>query len=81
MLFGGLLVFEHHAVDLPSQSLSQPGVLDDGQFEALAAQHRVVIGVDGAAHSLDDDQVSVPLPHQSGQTFIQAAAGKKRRLE
>lgn len=80
VLFLGLgrhLVLEDHAEDLAAQAIGQPGVLDDGQLEALAAQRRVVVGVDGAAHALDDHQVRPALPHHRGQDFVQPAGERK----
>lgn len=67
------LVLEDHAEQLPSQPVGQPRVLDDGHLEAFAAQHGVVVGVNGSAHALDDHQVGLSLPHHHGQHFIQTA--------
>lgn len=69
------LVLEDHAEDLASEALGQPGVLDDGQLEALAAERRIVVGVDGTSHALDHHQVRTPLAHHRGQHLVQAAAG------
>lgn len=69
------LVLEDHAEELPAEPVGQPGVLQDGHLQALAAQHGVVVGVDRSAHSLDDHQVSLALPHHHGQHLIQAAEG------
>ena len=71
------LVLEHNAEQLPSQAVGEPRVLDDGHLEALAAEHGVVVGVNGSAHSFDDDQVDVPLPHHHRQHFVQTARGEK----
>lgn len=57
------LILEDHAEQLPSQPVGQPWVLDDGHLEALAAEHGIVVGVDGPSHSLNDHQVGLPLPH------------------
>lgn len=67
------LVLEHHAEELSSQPVGQPRVFDDGHLEALAAEHGVVVGVNGSAHSLDDHQVGLALPHHPGQHFVQSA--------
>lgn len=67
------LVLEDHAEQLSSQSVGQPRVLDDGHLEALAAEHGVVVGVNGSAHSLDNHQVGLTLPHHHRQHFVQTA--------
>lgn len=66
-------ILKDDAEDLPPQAVSEPRVLDHSQLEALALESRVVVGVDGAAHALDDDQVCLPLPHQHSQAFVQTA--------
>lgn len=66
-------ILENDTENLPSQPIREPGVLDHRQLEALALERRVVVGVDGAAHALDDHQVRLALPDQHGQTFVQAA--------
>lgn len=80
-LAGGLpgrsLVLEDDAEELPAQPVGQPRVLDDGHLEALAAQHGVVVGVDGSAHPLDDHQVGLALPHHHRQHLVQAASRKE----
>ena len=77
---GRHLVLEDHAEKLSSQAVGQPRVLDDGHLEALAAEHGVVVGVDGSAHSLDDHQVGLSLPHHHRQHFVQTA-GELQRTE
>lgn len=67
------LILENDTENLPSETVSKPGVLDDSKLEALALQSRVVVGVDGAAHALDDDQVCLPLSDQHSQAFVQTA--------
>lgn len=67
------LEFENHTEQLSSEPVRQPRVLDDGHFEAFAAEHGVVVGVDGSAHALDDHQVGLPLPHHRRQLFVQTA--------
>ena len=74
------LILEDDTEELTAQPLSQPGVLDDGQLEALTAQRCVVVGVDGTAHALDDHQVGTTLPHQHGQPLVQAALGRKEAV-
>lgn len=74
---GRSLVLEDDAEELPAQPVGQPRVLDDGHLEALAAQHGVVVGVDGSAHPLDDHQVGLALPHHHRQHLVQAASGKE----
>lgn len=66
------LVLEDYTEDLASKTLSQPGVLYDGQFKALAAEHGVVVCVDGPTHTFNDHQICAPLPDDSGQDFVQA---------
>lgn len=70
--FGRDLVFEDYTEDLASKTLGQPGVLYDGQFKALAAEHGVVVGVDGPTHSFNDHQICATLPDDCGQDFVQA---------
>lgn len=73
---GRSLVLEDDAEQLSTQPVGQPRVFDDGHLEALAAQHGVVVGVDGSAHPLDDHQVGLTLPHHHRQHFVQAARKK-----
>lgn len=73
--FGRNFVLEDHAEDLPAQPLGQPRVLDDGQFEAFAVQHGVVVGVDGTAHAFNDHKVRATLAHHRGQDFVQSTGG------
>lgn len=74
------LVLEDHAKQLSSQSVCQPRVLDDGHLEALAAEHGVVVGVNGSAHSLDDHQVGLSLPNHHRQHFVQTARQRIERV-
>lgn len=67
------LVLEDHTEELASQSVSQPGVLDDCHLEALAAQQGIVVGVDGPAHALDDHQVYMALSHNPSQHLVKTA--------
>ena len=53
----GLLVLEHHAEHVPAEVLGQPPVLQHRHLQALAAEPRGEVGVDGAAHPLQHDQV------------------------
>ena len=69
------LIFEDHAEKLATQTVSQPRILDDGHFEALTAEHGVVVGMYGPAHALDDHQVGFPLPHHLCQHLVQTAEG------
>lgn len=73
--FGRNFVLKDHAEDLAAEPLGQPRVFDDGQLEAFAVQHGVVVGVDGAAHAFDDHQVRAALAHHRGQDFIQSTGG------
>lgn len=73
------LVLEDHAEQLSSQPVGQPRVLDDGHLEALAAEHGVVVGVDGSAHSLDDHQIGLSLPRHHRQHFVQTAGEQQRQ--
>lgn len=66
------LVFKDDAEDLASKTVGQPGVFDNSQFKALAAEHGVVVGVDGPAHAFDDHQICATFPYNRGQDFIQA---------
>lgn len=77
--FGRNLVLKDHAEDLAAEPLGQPRVLDDGQLEAFAVQHGVVVGVDGAAHAFDDHQVRAALAHHRGQDFVQSTGGTGNR--
>lgn len=73
--FGRNFVLKDHAEDLAAEPLGQPRVFDDGQLEAFAVQHGVVVGVDGTAHAFDDHQVRAALAHHCGQDFIQSTGG------
>lgn len=75
---GRSLILEDDAEKLPAQAVGQPRVLDDSHLEALAAQHGVVVGVDGSAHPLDDHQVGLALAHHHRQHLVQAASRKEK---
>lgn len=72
-------ILEDHAEQFSPQSVGQPRVFDNGHLEALAAEHGVVVSVNGSTHSLDDHQVGLPLPHNHRQNFVQAAGKQQRR--
>lgn len=76
---GWYFILEDHAEQFSPQSVGQPRVFDNGHLEALAAEHGVVVGVNGSTHSLDDHQVGLPLPHNHRQNFVQAAGKQQRR--
>lgn len=76
---GRHLVLEDHTEEFTAEAIGQPGVLDDGHLEALAAERRIVIGVDGPAHTLNDHQVRVTLARDHGQNFVQAAGWDTRQ--
>ena len=52
-----LLVLEHDAEHVPAEVLGQPPVLQHRHLQTLAAEPRGEVGVDGAAHPLQHDQV------------------------
>lgn len=70
------LIFEDNAEDLASETIGQPGVLDDSEFKALAAEHGVVVGVDGPAHAFDDHKICATFPYNRRQDFVQTTINR-----
>ena len=60
-------ILEHNTEHISSQMLSKPPVLQNGDFQTLALELGVEVGVDRSAHPLQHQQVHALLGHLLGQ--------------
>ena len=57
---------------MEAEAVGEPLVLEHGHLEAVALEARVVVGVDGAAHALEYDEIDAARLHQLGEVDVDA---------